>query len=156
MLTSRFALCPAPRVWSRNFAGAIAAGIVALGSGVSSAQEIPQQSPTAQDMYVACYLFTRKTDVPLRDDGKSETFGTAYCGVAAMSAMANLEGRQDRELSFCLPTSSQARSDPGTLMAHAYLDWFERRATNLSGLSPQDNNGVQAFAVAMLEQFPCA
>lgn len=107
-------------------------------------------------MYVACYLFTRQTDVPLRADGKSETFGMAYCGLAAMTAMAHLEGRQDREHRFCLPTSSQARSEPGTLMGHAYLDWFERRAANLSGLSAQENNGMQSFAVAMLEQFPCA
>lgn len=130
--------------------------VLLFGSSAASAQEVPNATPTAQDMYVACYLFTRQSDVPLGSDGKASNFGMAQCGGAALLALAELEGRTDREHRFCLPTTSQARSDPGTLMAYAYLDWFERRAANLSALTPQENNGIQAFAVAMLEEFPCA
>lgn len=121
----------------------------------SFAQDLPAPTPTAQDMYVACYLLSRRTDVPQGADGKPELFSMSYCGVAALGAIANIEGRRDRQYHYCLPSSSQARSDPATVMAHGYLDWFERRAPNLADAPAQANNGMQAFYFAMTEQFPC-
>lgn len=61
----------------------------------ASAAELPVPTPTARDMYVACYLLAHGSDVPKRGSGQTEKFSSGYCAAASISMIANREGKDN-------------------------------------------------------------
>ncbi len=130
--------------------------IVALATAscatVAAAADLPAPKPTARDLYIACYLLAHETDVLKRPDGKSELFGSSYCGLASISMIANREGQENpNKYKFCLDRSASTTANIPKAMAFAYLDYYEGPALKDKGV-----DGSAAYLFAMMARWPCA
>jgi hypothetical protein len=109
--------------------------------------------PSPSDLYVGCYLFVHKTDVPVDAESHAEMFSGARCGLTSILAITYREGANDHQrLKFCLPKTTDVRIDPARAMAIAYLEWFELYGSRI----PNDHDGNAAFVTAMIMKWPCS
>ncbi len=112
-------------------------------------------APSAQDMFVSCYLYVRDAD--LRQSDGSRTFSANTCSVAALAAIVNREGdRPDTNLDFCLPRNDPVvEADVVKAMAYAFLRFYRERG-HLMGREPQTvDDGRTVFVVAQMAAWPC-
>lgn len=127
--------------------------IVALTfSSVAQGRTVPMPEPTARDLYIACYLFVHESDVPKGKDGNPQRFSPGWCQIVAMRALNFREGKrlEHNGYEFCLPKTSEMATDPARAMAFAFMDHYESVVNGL-----KEANGTTAYAVAMIEKWPC-
>jgi hypothetical protein len=129
----------------------IAALISAAFPWAAQGQDLPKPTPTARDMYVACYLFANETDVPKATGGTAELFSGHYCALASISMIVNREGNRNiNKYKFCLDDAASTRSNIPMAMAYAYIDYFEGPAFKDKGV-----DGSSAYLFAMIARWPC-
>ncbi|MBW6528718.1 hypothetical protein KZ813_17895 [Sphingomonas sp. RHCKR7] len=69
----------------------------------------------------------------------------------SIQAIVHRESKDAPEPHFCLPRSAELESSPPDMMAYAYIDFFERRGSALSG-----SDGRAEYIAAMVAKWPCA
>lgn len=138
-----------------------AVAIIGICCAVTPAQgqDIPLPVPTVRDLYVGCNLAVQRTDVPKRADGRFERFSAAWCGMAALKAIANREGQQPahKGYTFCLPKTAEISTDPARAMAFAYIDYYERYSGYFETRNPGtlSSDGETFYLAAMIKKWPC-
>jgi len=120
---------------------------IALAGLLAVADPPPQNMPTAEEMFISCYLFVRTTDVFEKD----ASYSSVNCGLMALATIANeYTYRKDSRIAFCLPDNAEFRNNPAQAMANAYLDFYPKRASTAGGA-----DGKTAFVVSQHYKWPC-
>ena len=127
--------------------------LIALISTGVQGEGLPTPKPTARDLYVGCYLYVHRYDVPKDDDGRPQIFSAAWCSLAAIKAISYREGKRPEHKghTFCLPKTAELSTDPARAMAFAYMDYYESIVNGIENV-----DGELAYTVAMIKRWPCS